>query len=314
MVILKTKIYVCRLFWLERKSQHFEPPNLSASTKAPCWNHSFPCSRETPQPCKHHTLRRMHAFFTQSDGSSQSWLFQTWLLATFTRKRPFALSCTLLRPFALFCELAFALFCAHLCSFALICVFLRPTAFGTTTFGLGTAEDSDLKKTWQRQRVLFFETSAPFAQIFARCQNLQCGEPSDNAEDIVLQRITLLQCTGQSWTRLSQDLQTHPKLRDCQTKAFDQLIRHGLPKHYIRSERPISDSPDSMILEQKQTLPRPESWYAIPAQGWEISNEAKWLQEKWPCIPERSWASSFKTTTAFWDLKSDFLSIAATIS
>ena len=51
--------------------------------------------------------------------------FQTWLFAIFTRKRCFALFCTLLCSFA---DL-------RLRSFALSCVFLRPTAFGTTTFG-----------------------------------------------------------------------------------------------------------------------------------------------------------------------------------
>ena len=48
-------------------------------------------------------------------------------------KRSFALFSALLRSFALFCGLAFALFCTHLPSFALICVFLRTTAFRTTT-------------------------------------------------------------------------------------------------------------------------------------------------------------------------------------
>ena len=59
-------------------------------------------------------------------GSSQTWLFQTWLLAAFTW----------MRSFALFCVLASALFCAHLRSFARICVFeiLRPTAFRATAF------------------------------------------------------------------------------------------------------------------------------------------------------------------------------------
>ena len=45
-------------------------------------------------------------------GSSQTWLFQNWLFAIFTRKRSFALFGAL--TFALFCGLAFALFCAHL--------------------------------------------------------------------------------------------------------------------------------------------------------------------------------------------------------
>ena len=49
--------------------------------------------------------------------SSQTWLFQTWLFAIFTRMRSFVLSCALLRSFALFCGLAFALFCGHLRSF-----------------------------------------------------------------------------------------------------------------------------------------------------------------------------------------------------
>ena len=34
-------------------------------------------------------------------GSSQTWLFQTWLFAIFTRKRSFALFCALLHSFAL---------------------------------------------------------------------------------------------------------------------------------------------------------------------------------------------------------------------
>ena len=61
-------------------------------------------------------------------GSSQTWLFLTWLLQ-------FLRGSALLRPFALFCGLAFALFCAQSHSFAHICVFLRPTAFRTTAFG-----------------------------------------------------------------------------------------------------------------------------------------------------------------------------------
>ena len=65
-------------------------------------------------------------------GSSQTWLFQTWVFAILTRKCSFAQVCALLRsfcnlrPFALFlqicicallrsfCRFAFALFCAHL--------------------------------------------------------------------------------------------------------------------------------------------------------------------------------------------------------
>ena len=62
-------------------------------------------------------------------GSSQTWLFQTWLFALSTRKRSFALFCALLRSFALFCRLAFALICA------LLRAFLRTTAFRTTAFG-----------------------------------------------------------------------------------------------------------------------------------------------------------------------------------
>ena len=54
-------------------------------------------------------------------GSSQNRLFQAWLFALFTRRRSFA-------PF---CVFVFALFCARFCMW----VFLRPTAFRTTTFG-----------------------------------------------------------------------------------------------------------------------------------------------------------------------------------
>ena len=49
-------------------------------------------------------------------GSSQTWLFQTWLFAIFTRKR----------SLALFCGLAFTLFCGHFCVF---CAHLRVSAF-----------------------------------------------------------------------------------------------------------------------------------------------------------------------------------------
>ena len=59
-------------------------------------------------------------------GSSQTWLFQTWLFVIFTWKRSFALFCALLRSFALFCGLV------RLRSFACFCV--RPR-FKTTAFG-----------------------------------------------------------------------------------------------------------------------------------------------------------------------------------
>ena len=47
----------------------------------------------------------LFSFLQGSFGSSQTWLFQTWLFAIFTRKRSF---CALLRPFALFCRLGTA--------------------------------------------------------------------------------------------------------------------------------------------------------------------------------------------------------------
>ena len=74
-------------------------------------------------------------------GSSQTWLFQTWLSAT------------------LFCALAFVLFCAH------FCVFLHPTAFRMTVFGnfrtsvkrrLKRLESTKmLKKCFRRVRKVF---------------------------------------------------------------------------------------------------------------------------------------------------------------
>ena len=67
--------------------------------------------------------------------SSQTCFFRTWLFAMFTRKRSFALFCTLLRSLALFCRLTFALVCAHLRSFSCTCVFLPLTACRTTAFG-----------------------------------------------------------------------------------------------------------------------------------------------------------------------------------
>ena len=60
--------------------------------------------------------------FLKRVGSSQIWLFQTWLFAIFTQKRSFALFCTLLRSFALFCALLYALICALLRTFACFCV------------------------------------------------------------------------------------------------------------------------------------------------------------------------------------------------
>ena len=88
---------------------------------------NFTPTPSAPTPCK--TSRTQHPFSdriarsccksvpdltvrTDVVGSSQTWLFQTWLFAFFTRKR----------SFALFWGLAFALFCAHLRSFARFCV------------------------------------------------------------------------------------------------------------------------------------------------------------------------------------------------
>ena len=68
-------------------------------------------------------------------GSSQTWLFQTWLFVIFMWKRSFALCCALLHSFALFCAPAFALFCALLRAFACFCV--RPRLERPR---LGTAE------------------------------------------------------------------------------------------------------------------------------------------------------------------------------
>ena len=58
-------------------------------------------------------------------GSSQTWLFLTWMFAIFMRRRSFALCCAILRSFAPFCRLArsFALCCAILRSFALFALF-----------------------------------------------------------------------------------------------------------------------------------------------------------------------------------------------
>ena len=75
-------------------------------------------------------------------GSSQTWLFQTWLFAVLR-------SCALLRPFALFCGLVFALFCGHLRSFARICMSLRPTAFRTPR--LGTADLNTINSSTSRK-------------------------------------------------------------------------------------------------------------------------------------------------------------------
>ena len=61
-------------------------------------------------------------------GSSQTWLFQTWLFAISTRKRSFALFCALLRSFAPFCALLRSFADLRLRSFALICALLRAFA------------------------------------------------------------------------------------------------------------------------------------------------------------------------------------------
>ena len=76
--------------------------------------------RDPPQSS---LARGLHRLQRQSDhncshaydahlGSSQTRLFQAWLLATYTWKR----------SFELFCALAFTLFCAPLRSFACFCV------------------------------------------------------------------------------------------------------------------------------------------------------------------------------------------------
>ena len=62
-------------------------------------------------------------------GSSQIWLFQTWLYAMLRGSALLHSFGALLRSFA------FALFCTHLRSFTHVCVFLRTTAFRTTAFG-----------------------------------------------------------------------------------------------------------------------------------------------------------------------------------
>ena len=87
-------------------------------------------------------------------GSSQTWLFQTWLVfPSFTQMRCFALFCALLSSFALFCGLAFAIICTYLrSSFACFCVRPRlerlrlgtPEAVGKYDCGQRLASDSVL--------------------------------------------------------------------------------------------------------------------------------------------------------------------------
>ena len=82
------------------------------------------------QAVKRHIRGRDLSAVIRFGGSSQTWLFQTWLFTIFTWKHSlhtFAPSCALLQT-------CIALFCAHLRSVAVICMFLQTTAFRTTAF------------------------------------------------------------------------------------------------------------------------------------------------------------------------------------
>ena len=86
-------------------------------------------------------------------GSSQTWWFQTWLFANFTRKLSFAPFCAILRSCADLRLRSFPRICTHLHSIECLCVqpALETTAFGNfRNFLMSSLRAQRLKKIQSR--------------------------------------------------------------------------------------------------------------------------------------------------------------------